>query len=171
MVVIIKIGKRVNRRFKSKLQGPFLIQSMIWKNIEYGINLAVAKMKKFQKKNPHIFSYTKKKYTEDDENNLVYKIEWIEIIIDSTEEIEEEEYNEAMKLFTALENHNLLKKKKDSVEIDEELAKEYKINLKKKGKLKKMLDEGYKRIKSVTLNKSLNDIGILTIVERFKKEK
>ena len=169
MTVLIKIGKRVQRGFTQRLKGPFLVQSMIWKNIEYGIGLAAHKMKQYQNKNPDKFQFTKRKFKEEDEQSLRYSIEWIEVVINSTPEIEEEEYQQTMKLFTELENHQMFKKGTDGVEVDEELAKEYNDNI-KKGKVKQLLDAGYERIKGITLNKSLNDVGIITIVEKFEKK-
>ena len=177
MTVLIKVGRRVPRakgnnwfsKRLNKARNLDMIQSHIWKTVGYGLGLATAKMGQYQKKNPDTFQFTKTKYKEKE--TLNYDIEWIEIVITSTPELEEEEYNASLKLFSNLENLPVLKKYKegDNVEIDEELAANYAHKV-KKGKVKKMLDAGYERVKGLTLSKSLNDVGILTIVERYNKE-
>ncbi len=175
MTVVVRIGRRYRKGFVDRVKGPYMVQSMIWRNVDYGFMLAERKMKIFAKKNPTTFTYTKQKFKEDENiieiegKKIKYQIEWIEIKITSTPEIEEEEYNESLKLFEKLENQPALKNLNGKVEVDNELKKEYNSTL-GKNRIQKMLDAGYKKIKDVSINKSLNEVGILTIVEKYENE-
>jgi len=176
MTVVIRIGRRYRKGFVDRMKGPYMVQNLIWRNVDYGFMLAEKKMKSYQKKNPTTFKYTKTKFNEEEkillreEKYVKYILEWIEINITSTPEIEEEEYNESLKLFENLENLPALKKRKDKVEVDENLSKEYNKTF-NSNRIQKMLDAGYERIKNVSINKSLNDVGILTIVEKYENRK
>lgn len=179
MTVIIKIGRRIHRnedrtwfsRQVQNMKNTVSIQQYLWRNIEYGIKLSTLKMDKEIKKNEgnakYDFRYSKRKYKE--EESLNYNIEWIEIIIEASEEIEKEEYEQSLKFFSKLEALPIFKQKTKGVEVDSEIAAEYKGNLKKR-KVKEVLQAGFDKAKQLTISKALNDVGIITIVERIVKE-
>jgi hypothetical protein len=104
-----------------------------------------------------------------EEESLNYNIEWLEVIIKGTEEKENEEYDASMKFFSKLEQLPVFKQKKGNMEIDEELAAEYSGKL-NSSRAKKALKKGFEKAKDMTISKSLNDIGIITIVERENNE-
>jgi hypothetical protein len=175
MVVKIKIGRRIhrnnNKRWFAKqinnMKNVISIQQYMWRTIEYGLKLSTTKMDKHIKKLNNIgdysFNYQKKKYIE--EESLNYNIEWIEINIKGTEEIEKDEYEASMRFFSKLENLPVFKKNKENIELDEELSREYKGKLYGK-KAKKVIKKGFDKAKDMTISKSLNDIGIITLVEK-----
>lgn len=179
MTVLIKIGRRIHRnndkRWFAKqignMKNVLSIQQYMWRTIEYGIKLSTVKMdqhiKKLNREGDFSFNYKKRKYIE--EESLNYNIEWIEVIIKGTEEVEQGEYEASMKFFSKLENLPVFKQKKGQVEIDEELASEYKGKLYGK-KAKKVLQKGFDKAKEMTISKSLNDIGIITLVEKEQNE-
>jgi hypothetical protein len=179
MTVIIKIGRRIHRnndkRWFAKqinnMKTVLSVQQYMWRTIEYGIKLATIKMdqhtKDINSKGDFSFNYKKRKFIE--EESLNYNIEWLEVIIKGTEEKEREEYDASMKFFSKLENLPVFKQKKEGVEIDQELAAEYKGKLYGK-KAKKVIQKGFDKAKDMTISKSLNDIGIITIVEKERNE-
>lgn len=179
MTVIIKIGRRIHRnndkrwfaRQINSMKNVLSVQQYMWKTIEYGIKLSTIKMEEHVKKinsvGDYSFNYKKRKFIE--EESLNYNIEWLEVMIKGTEEKEKEEYDASMKFFSKLENLPVFKQKKDNVVIDEELAAEYKGKLYGK-KAKRALQAGFNKAKDMTISKSLNDIGIITLVEKEKNK-
>ena len=175
MVVTIKIGRRIHRnndkrwfaRQINNMKNVLSVQQYMWRTIEYGIKLSTFKMeehvKKINSEGDFSFKYNKKKFME--EESLNYNIEWIEVIIKGTEEKEKEEYDASMKFFSKLEQLPVFKQKKGNMEIDPELSAEYagKLN---SSRAKKAIQKGFERAKDMTISKSLNDIGIITIVEK-----
>lgn len=179
MTVIIKVGRRIHRNEDRKwfakqianMKNTVSIQQYMWRNIEYGFKISSIKMDREIKKNAgnseFDFTYTKRKYKE--EESLNYNIEWIEIIIDASTVMEEEEYQAALGFFSKLENQPVFKQKKNNLEVDEELSQEYHKKLKGK-KAKKILQKGLDKAGKVTISRALNDVGILTIVEKLEKK-
>jgi hypothetical protein len=179
MTVIIRIGRRIHRnndkRWFAKqinnMKNVLSVQQYMWRTIEYGIKLSTIKMdqhiKKLNSEGDFSFNYKKRKYIEDE--SLNYNIEWIEVIIKGTKEVEQGEYDASMKFFSKLENLPVFKQKKDQVEIDTDIASEYKGKLYSK-KAKKVIQAGFEKAKDMTISKSLNDIGIITLVEREEDE-
>lgn len=179
MTVIIKIGRRIHRnddrqwfaRQVNNMKNVVSIQQYMWRTIEYGIKLAVIKMDKEIKKNEgnakFNFQYTKRRFKE--EESLNYNIDWIEIIIEGSEEIEKEEYEQSLKFFSKLESLPVFKQKTNGVEVDPEISAEYSGKLKGK-KNKKFLQEGFEKAKNITISKALNDVGIITFIEKKEKE-
>jgi hypothetical protein len=179
MTVKIKIGRRIhrnnNKRWFAKqinnMKNVLSVQQYMWRTIEYGIKLSTFKMEEHVKKinsdGDFSFNYKKRKFME--EESLNYNIEWLEVIIKGTEEKENEEYDASMKFFSKLEQLPVFKQKKGNMEIDEELAAEYSGKL-NSSRAKKALKKGFEKAKDMTISKSLNDIGIITIVERENNE-
>ena len=179
MVVKIKVGRRIhrnnNKRWFAKqinnMKNVMSVQQYMWRTIEYGLKLSTTKMdshiKKLNSSGDYSFKYQKKKFIE--EESLNYNIEWIKINIRGPEKIEKDEYEASMKFFSKLENLPVFKKNKDSIEIDEELAKEYKGKIKSKN-AKRVINKGFDKAKDMTISKSLNDVGIITLVEKEENE-
>lgn len=175
MTVIIKVGKRIHRNEDKKwfarqinnMKNTVSIQQYMWGTIDYGFKLATIKMDRDIKKNrgnkDYDFTYTKRKYRE--EESLNYNIDWLEIIIKGSESLEKEEYEQSMKFFSKLESLPVFKQKKENLQLDPELSASYKGKLKGR-KAKKVLKAGFDKAKDLTISKTLNDIGIITIVER-----
>ena len=175
MTLTIKIGRRIhrnnNKRWFAKqinnMKNVLSVQQYMWRNIEYGIKLATFKMeehvKKINSNGDFSFNYKKRKFME--EESLNYNIEWLEVIIKGTEEKEKAEYDSSMKFFSKLESLPVFKQKKGNIEIDKELAAEYSGKL-NSSRAKKVIQKGFEKAKDMTISKSLNDIGIITIVEK-----
>jgi len=171
MVLEVKIGRRIHRkkdgnRFEKVMHGArnvLSIQQYMWRTILYAFTVAskkadVQKKRAIRKGKELDFTYSKIKYTEEEDIN--YDIEWLDIKIIGTEEKEREQYESAQKLFTQLENHEILKKylSDRDEKIDEDISKLYN---KKNKKLKKSLGKGYEAVKTQTLGKLLNEVGII----------
>ena len=177
MTVIIKVGRRIHRNEDRKwfakqianMKNTVSIQQYMWNTIEYGFKIATIKMnreiKKHEGSGTFDFVYTKRKFMEEESMN--YNIQWIEIIIKASPELEKEEYDSAMGFFSKLENQPVFKQKKNNLEVDEELSAEYSKKIKGK-KAKKILKAGLDKAGGITISKSLNDIGIITLVEKEK---
>ena len=179
MVVIVKVGRRIhrnnNKRWFAKqinnMKNVMSIQQYMWRTIEYGFKLSTVKMDKHIKKLNNIgdysFNYQKKKFIE--EESLNYNIEWIVIEIIGTPEIEKDEYDASMKFFSKLENLPVFKKNKDKIELDKDLTREYKGKLYGK-KSEKVIKKGFDKAKNMTISKSLNDVGIITLIEKKEND-
>jgi hypothetical protein len=174
--MILKFGKRVIRNEDKnwfvkqlrKIQHFNALQSSIWKTVEYGLFNMEAKMKLYLSKHPTEFKFTKRTMVEQE--TLHYDIKWTQIILDGTQEFEEGEYNAALQMFSNIENYHLVKKIQENKDkIDTEVMKEYVPKDTKRGLYKTLYDKGFEKIKGITLNKALNDIGIIASVELLQQ--
>lgn len=175
--MILKFGKRVIRNEDKnwfvkqlrKITTFNALQSSIWKTVEYGLFNMEAKMKLYLSKHPSEFKFTKRTMVEQE--TLHYDIRWTQIILDGTPEFEEGEYTAAMQMFSNIENYHLVKKIEDNKHrIDAEVMKEYVPKDTKRGLYKTLYEKGFEKIKGITLNKALNDIGIIASVELLQKK-
>lgn len=178
MVVVIRVGRRVHRNNDKKwflkqvgrIKNTLSIQQYMWNTITYAFKLSTSAMDRAIKKNKlnpdFTINYTKKKYTE--EESLNYNIDWVEISIIGSYEEELEEYNESMQFFDKLANNRVFKQRMGKVEIDEQLAAEYRKKVQGK-KAKKIVKAGFEKVKDVTMAKALNDVGIIISIEAPEK--
>jgi len=184
MTVIIKVGRRTTRkkgvkwltRQMRKMKSFNMMQNYLWQDILYAFKLVAGKVNKYKKDNPGKIIFKRRKYVEADNDNLMYVIEWVELMFEGTDEFEQEEYTEALRFFSKIgdiKHFNEVRRKTSSQKdfvVDPELSKEYDQEKMKKGYIKTMMNKGYKKVKQLTMSKVLNDIGIIPIVERYESE-
>lgn len=173
MTMILRFGKRIMRNRDSgwfvrqirRMKNYNVLQAAIWKTVEYGLFNMETKMKLHLGKHPNEFKFSKNNRTE--EESLNYDIVWTEIILEGTKEFEEGEYNAALQMFTKIGDYHLVKEiEKNKAKVtDPDAMKAYVPKNTKRGLVKTLYDKGYEKIKDITLNKALNDIGIIGSVE------
>lgn len=160
MTVVIKVGRRVPkswfRRLASKGKGLITFQEHIW-NI---INQSLTKAKKSaQKDGRMVFNIKKETESED----MHYNIEWRLMTIQGTEEMEEEEYNDSLKLYDKLGNQF----KKD-YGVDTRLSKVLNTRMLNPTKLKEAYEKGHGAVSDKNIVNKLLEMGIITHMEWIK---
>jgi hypothetical protein len=158
MTVVIHIGRRVPRSWfragVNKLQGIISFQEHIWTIVKQSFNLA---KKKANSSNTGI----KFVITSDDENeDLNYKIEWMKIMIQGTEKQEEEEYNEALKMYEPFAT--VFKK---DMKTDDRLKEHIKTKVLTIEKVDEAYKKGYGVVSDNNISNKLLEMGIITHIE------
>lgn len=97
---------------------------------------------------------------ETENEDLNYQIEWRKVIIQGSPEMEEEEYEDSMKMYGALSKHF----KKD-FEVDTRLANHFKSKVLNSTKVEEAYQQGYGAMKTNNIANKLLEMGILTHVE------
>ena len=105
------------------------------------------------------FSLTKESEIED----VHYQLEWLVVIIQGTEEQEQEEYDDTMKLYGQLKN--TLKKE---IPKDDEMLKFFKTKMLNEEELQKAYKEGYGSMEDNNIANKMLELGILTSVVFLK---
>lgn len=179
MVVVVKVGRRIHTKGDygfmkgalNKARNCLSIQQYMWRTIQYGFSVAgkkadIEKRRNKKKGLPIEFTYTKKKYIER-EDDIKYNIEWLEIKISGTDDVEEDQYKKSLMFFEKLSKHKILQKyineDKDEESIDKDLIKAY--NPKNK-RIRKAIKAGVEGAGEQTLNKFLNEVGIIVYVDK-----
>jgi len=160
MTVLIHIGRRVPRtwfrRMGDKAKGIFTFQEHLWSIINQSLDMA---KKKANASGTIIFS----KIKEDEPEDINYKIEWIKIIIQGTEEQEKEEYEASMKLYSPL--GKIFKK---DMPTDESLKKYFNSRILGMAKIEEAYKQGYGSLDKNNISNKLLEMGILTHIEWIK---
>ena len=158
MTVVIHIGRRVPRswyrRTASKVKGLMTFQENIWQIIKQSLTKAKRKAKEDGRLS---FVMT----NEDELEDMHYMLQWIKIVIQGSPEMEEEEYNDSMKMYDSLG-----KVFKQDFQVDEKMAKHF--NSKKIlsiGKVQEAYKQGYGSMETNNIANKLLEMGILTHIE------
>ena len=159
MTLVVHIGRRmpVNwfKRTASIAGGLLSFQQNIWLMICNSMQLA--KRKATQSGTGVQFVIKRDKERED----LHYEIEWLKIIIRGNKEQEEEEYQEALQMYSKF--RNVFTKKE--FPKDAELAKHFKSKLLGNVKVDEAYSKGYGAMSENSIANKLLEMGILTHIE------
>ena len=158
MTVRITIGRRVPRnirhRIVSTLRGLLTFQENIWQIIVSGLQK--------QKKNANRDGRMKWTIeTEDENEDMFYKLQWLKLVIQGTPAMEEEEYNEAMEMYAK----KLDKKFKKDYDVDDKLAAHFKTKIVSHIKIEEAYEKGFGALGKTNISNKLNEMGILTHIE------
>ncbi len=160
MSLIVKIGRRVPKnwfkRTAGKLGGLITFQENLYIMISQSMQLGKKKCNNSGKG-----EWVSMKQTESED--LHYDIEWQIHIIRGDEKFEQEEFNDAMKLYDPL--GKIIKK---DFPIDGGLGKVFKTKVLTPEKLKEAYSEGYGAMTDKNISNKLLEMGILTHVEWIK---
>lgn len=160
MSLIVRIGRRVPKhwfkRTAGKLGGLISFQENLWLMIVQSMSLG---RKKCNRSGKGEWVTIKKSESED----LHYDIEWQIHIIRGDERFEQEEFNDAMKLYDPL--GKIVKKE---FPVSGGLGKVFKTKILTPEKLKEAYREGYGTMTEKNISNKLLEMGILTHVEWTK---
>lgn len=100
---------------------------------------------------------------ETESEDMHYNLEWKIVTIQGTQEMEDEEYNDAMKFYDKLGNQF----KKD-YDVDTRLSKMFNSKILNPTKMKEAYDKGYGSVSNKNIANKLLEMGILTHIEKIK---
>jgi len=100
---------------------------------------------------------------EEEEEDLNYKIHWLKIIIQGSEEDEKEEYEDSMKLYLPL--NKIFKK---DMPKNEHMATHFKTKILSGAKVEEAYKKGYGAVSDSNVSNKLLEMGILTHIEWVK---
>lgn len=163
ITLLVSIGRRVPRswyrRQAQKAKGLITFQENIWMMIRQSMQLGKRRCNA-SGKGKWVMTYDKE--IED----LNYQIEWIKIIIQGDKKFEEEEYNDALKMYEPFS-----KVFKQDMPKDDRLKKHFKTKVLSATKVDEAYKKGYGeltgKVGSNIANKLL-EMGILTHIEWIK---
>lgn len=160
MTVIMHIGRRVPKnwfkRTASKVKGLITFQENIWQMIMQAISLA---KRKAQADGRMFWNIEKNRENED----MYYMIEWRKVVIQGTQEMEEDEYKDCLKLYSSLG-----KTLKKEMPVDDNMRKHFKSKILSGIKVEEAYREGYGSLEDNNISNKLLEMGILTHVEWIK---
>lgn len=160
MTVKVHIGRRVPkswfRRTAAKAKGLLTFQENMWQMITKSLSTA---RKKAQNDGRMKFIIQKDFESED----INYQIEWRKVTIQGTPEMEEEEYNDTLKMYDKLG-----KNFKKDIDKDDRLSAHFKTKVLSPLQLKEAYSKGYGSIKNNNIVNKLLEMGIVTHVEWIK---
>jgi hypothetical protein len=160
MTVTIKVGRRLPKSFMRrsfhKLGGLLSFQENIWLIIKQSLNLAKKKASASSNTTgiKFLMNYD---YEEED---MFYKIEWILITIQGTRKQEQEEYDEAMKLYGPLG-----KVFKKEIPKDDNMMKHFKTKFLSPLDIEDAYKKGYGDIGDGSIANKLLEMGIITHIK------
>jgi len=135
------------------MKGLITFQENMWQMIKQAMQLGKRKCNA-SGKGKWIMTYDKE--IED----MNYQIEWLKIIIQGDEKFEEEEYNDAHKLYEPF-----AKVFKKEMPKDDRLKKHFKTRVLSAVKVDEAYKEGYGEIGNGNISNKLLEMGILTHIE------
>ena len=161
MTILINIGRRVPKSWMKRkinvIAGLISFQENIWIIIKQSLNMA-------KKKANASGTGIKFVMTQDIEpEDLNYNLEWIKISIQGTQEQEEEEYNDTMKLYNPLSN--IFQKE---LPKDENMQRHFKSNILPGFKVEEAYRKGYGSIGQDNISNKMLEMGILTHIEKIE---
>jgi len=161
MTVVVRVGRRVPqswfRRTAVKVKGLMTFQENIWQIITQSF---IKAKRKANADGRLQFVLQSDRERED----LHFYLEWKTIFIRGTEEMEEEEYKDSLKMYDKLSAHF----KKDFPK-DERLSKQFKTKVMSMKKVDECYKEGYGVVKEQSISDKLLEMGILTHID-WKKD-
>jgi hypothetical protein len=157
MTVLINIGRRVPRNwFKRRAQGItglISFQENIWLIIKQSMSMA-------KRKATHSGKITFVMTSDEEVEDMNYKLDWIKIIIQGTPEQEKEEYDEANQMYSAL--GKVLKKE---LPDDVNMKKHFKTKVLPGFKVEEAYKKGFGSLCDDSISNKLLELGILTHTE------
>jgi len=160
MTVLVHIGRRVPRNWFKRVgrtaAGFISFQENLWVIIKQSMNLAKRRANESGKIK---FVLTH----EEEEEDLNYKLQWIKVVIQGTEEQEKEEYEDSMKLYLPL--NKVFKKEMPK---NENMGKHFKTKILSSAKVEEAYKEGYGAAQDNNVANKLLEMGILTHIEWIK---
>jgi hypothetical protein len=157
MTVIFHVGRRIPKswykRLGGRVKGLMTFQENLWQIVQ-------GSLKKAKKKADGYDGITFNLTSETESEDLHYQIEWRKVIIRSTPEMEEEEYNEILNMYTKLG-----KKFKKDFPMDDKLAKHFKSKLLTPMQIEDAYAKGYGAMSNNNIANKMLEMGILTHVE------
>ena len=164
MTVNIWIGRRIPRNWAKRqlhrLGGLISFQENLWMMLKQSFSTAKRKATE-----ANTLSFVMEKDFEHED--LMYDLEWIKIKIQGTKEQEQEEYDEAMKMY---EPYGRVFKELNFNSIKEEEKSKMKVHFKSKilnsTKVEDAYKQGYGAISENNIAAKLLECGILTSIEK-----
>lgn len=165
MTLFVKIGRRVPKswvkRQVAKIQSLLSFQENMWIMLHQSFNLA--KRRCLESSNPKmVFEIIKKEENED----MLYKLEWLVIVVQGTSDQENEEYQDILKINDAMvkryEKHKISRSDLDN---NDNLKKMFKTKLLSKEQLVKVFDTGNRAVGQQTIAEKLLELGIITDIQ------
>jgi hypothetical protein len=160
MTVIIHIGRRVPRswyrRTASRVKGLMTFQENIWQIVKQSLAKAKRKAKEDGRLRFEIVN-------EVENEDMHYQLEWKKITIQGSPEMEEDEYNDSIKMYDSLG-----KVFKQEFPVDNNLAKHFNSKVLSLGKVEEAYKEGYGAMESNNISNKLLEMGILTHIDWIK---
>jgi len=147
------VPRRWFKRQASKAMGLITFQQNIWSMINQSLSLAKRKANASGKID---FVMSKEREIED----LNYELEWLVIIIRGTKEQEQEEYDEAMRMYESV--GKIFKKQMPK---DKSMMKHFKTKMLSTIKVEEAYKKGYGSIGDNNIANKLLEMGILTHIE------
>jgi len=159
MTIIVNIGRRIPRKWferqASKIKGLISFQENIWQIIKQSMNQAKKKANA-SGKCTYTISY------DEEPEDLNYKLQWMKIVIQSSKEIEEDEFFQAQRLYEPL--NQVFKK---DLEPSEDMKKHFMSKVLSQDKVQEAYEKGYGSIGEDNISNKLLEIGILTHIEKL----
>ncbi len=161
MTVLIHVGRRVPKRWfrrqAERVKGLVSFQENLWMIIKQSLNLAKKRANASNTGINFVMTY------DNESEDLNYQIEWIKIIIQGDEKQEEEEYNEAMQMYSPI--NKIMKKE---IPKDPRMKKHFKTKILSGAKVDEAYKKGYGAINDNNMANKLLEMGILTHIEWIK---
>ena len=133
-------------------------QTNIWQMIKQSMQLGKKKCNS-SGKGKWVTTY------EFEDEDLHYKIEWMKIMISGSPEFEQEEYEDALKLYGPL---GKILKKEFKIPENNPLRKQFKTKLLSEAKVNEAYKKGYGAASDSNMANKLLEMGILTHIELIK---
>lgn len=156
------IGRRVPKSWYragvQKLKSIFSFQEHLWSIITQSFNMA---KRKANASNTGIVFVVHKPVKEEEDLN--YYIEWLKVVIQGTREQEDEEYREAMGMYTQF--NKLFKREQFK---GEDLNRYFKTGILNPTQLNEAYEKGYGAVGDNNIANKLLELGILTHIERVE---
>jgi hypothetical protein len=157
MTVIINIGRRIPRSWLKRqahtIAGFMSFQENLWLIVRQSMSMA---KRKANASGLITFAMTSENEVED----MHYRLEWIKIIIQGTKEQEQEEYDDAMKMYQPL--GKLFKKEMPK---DDNMKQHFKSKLLPGFKVEQAYKEGFGAVEDNNIANKMLEMGILTHIE------
>jgi len=167
MTIIVKIGRRVPKSFKSrfisKIQGLIGFQENIWLMIGMSFNASKKKWANGSKKGKgkiDLIDIAKNTESEDS----YYNLQWLIITIKGDIVGEQEEFEEAMNMYSNLKG---VLKKAPKMEDNDRLKAVFKTKMINEDNLKEAYSAGFGASKDKNISNILLEMGLLTCIERI----
>lgn len=164
MTLYVNVGRRVPRswgpRVVKKIGGLMTFQENMWLMIKGAFAQGQKKLKWAAENDPKWYG-CKAIVTKDEEmEDLNYKLEWIKVIIQGTEEQEKDQYEATSEFYKQL-GHMF---KKDYPK-DENMMKHFKTKILSGEKVKEAYEKGYGAVSDNNIANKLLEMGILTHID------
>jgi len=159
MTVIINIGRRVPKswlkRHAHTLSGLLSFQENMWIIIKSSFNMS-RKKANAGTKCKYIISY------EMEDEDLNYNLQWMKVVIQSTEAIEQEEFDIAQRLYQPLR-----KNFQKEIPNDTKMKSHFKTKILNFTEVDEAYKKGYGALDDSSISQKLLDMGILTHMKKI----